>query len=305
MSLEEVEVQEGRLFNMVYYLLHRGHASAPELAEKFEVSVRTIYRDIDKLSSAGIPIYAEAGRNGGIFLKQDYVLDRTVFSDSEKEELLMALQSLTATKRLDNTGVLSKLSSLFNLKSSDWVEVDFSRWHEGQIDNTQFEALKSAVIRQHYLMITYVGMNGTCGKRKIAPVKLIYKSKAWYLKAYCQNKKAYRLFKLTRILNISLSGETFSNLPEEILAKNAEQSYRTIKLQFPKTMAYRVYDEFNQDDVSLMENGDLFVSTQMPEDTWLVGFLLSFGTEVEIIEPTSLQKIVAEQALKIFEKNKS
>jgi len=89
----------------------------------------------------------------------------------------MALQSLAATKNLDNTGVLSKLSSLFNLKSSEWVEVDFSRWHEGHIDNTQFETLKSAVIHQQYLMISYAGMNGTCGERKIAPLKLIYKSK--------------------------------------------------------------------------------------------------------------------------------
>jgi len=135
--------------------------------------------------------------------------------------------------------------------------------------------------------------------------KINIQVKGLYLKAYCQNKKAYRLFKVTRILNITLCGETFSNLPDEGLDENDERSYRPITLQFPRTMAYRVYDEFNQDDVKVMKNGELLVSTQMPEDAWLVGFLLSFGTEVDIIAPSSLKKIVAEQAQKIFEKNKT
>ena len=87
-------MQESRLFKIVYYLLDNGKATAPDLAEKLEVSVRTIYRDIDSLSNAGIPIYAEAGRNGGIYLKHEFVLDKAVLSKEEKKEILTALQSI-------------------------------------------------------------------------------------------------------------------------------------------------------------------------------------------------------------------
>lgn len=92
-------MQEGRLFRIVYYLLDKGRATAPELAKHFEVSVRTIYRDIDILSGAGIPIYAETGRNGGIYLMKGVVLDKTVLSDEEKQEILLAIQSMNCTKQ--------------------------------------------------------------------------------------------------------------------------------------------------------------------------------------------------------------
>ena len=91
-------MQESRLFRILYYLLDKGHATAPELAEKFEVSVRTIYRDVDAISSAGIPIYVTTGRNGGIQFLDDYVLNKSFFSDSEKLEILSSLQSLSAVQ---------------------------------------------------------------------------------------------------------------------------------------------------------------------------------------------------------------
>lgn len=93
-------MQESRLFRIIYYLLEKGQATAPELAERFEVSVRTIYRDIDSLSAAGIPIYAESGRNGGIRLMHGFVLDQTVLSKEEKQEILSALQSINITQNV-------------------------------------------------------------------------------------------------------------------------------------------------------------------------------------------------------------
>lgn len=105
-------MKEGRLFQILYYLLEKGHATAPELAARFEVSNRTIYRDIDALSASGIPIYAEKGRNGGIFLLHDHVLERAVFSDAEKQTLLEALQNLAAVGGAGDE-VIKKLSALF------------------------------------------------------------------------------------------------------------------------------------------------------------------------------------------------
>ncbi len=117
-------MQESRLFQIVYCLLEQGQATAPELAEKLEVSVRTIYRDMDALSAAGIPIYAQAGRNGGISLMKDFVLDKAVLSEDEKQEILTALQGLGAAQNKNSSRTLQKLSALFRLDASDWLEVE-------------------------------------------------------------------------------------------------------------------------------------------------------------------------------------
>ena len=117
LSKEELAMQESRLFKIVYHLLDKGQATAPELAEKFEVSVRTIYRDIDALSGAGIPVYAEAGRNGGIHLMSDFVLDKAVLSEEEKQEILTALQSINLTNNIGINQTLQKLSAIFRISS--------------------------------------------------------------------------------------------------------------------------------------------------------------------------------------------
>lgn len=126
-------MQESRLFRIVYYLLDKGRATAPELAEHFEVSVRTIYRDIDTLGGAGIPIYAETGRNGGIYLMKGFVLDKAVLSDEEKQEILLAMQSLSIAQ--NNDEIIRKLSAIFNLNTDNWLEIDFSRWGTPHSDN--------------------------------------------------------------------------------------------------------------------------------------------------------------------------
>lgn len=297
-------MQESRLFKIMYHLLERGKATAPELAEKFEVSVRTIYRDVDALSGAGIPIYAEAGRNGGIHLMNSFVLDKALLSEEEKQEILAALQSLSAAQRINSNLTLSKLSAIFKVSSENWLEVDFSRWGNENHDNETFEAVKAAIIQHKAAKITYANSYEAIRERKIYPLKLSYKSKAWYVKAYCTEKKDFRLFKLARILAWKMLEESFSYCPYPSQADAPPQEYNTITLRFPREMAYRVYDEFDKTQVQIEENGDLAVSAMMPEDVWLVGFLLSFGTQVDILSPAYLREAVARQAKLIYEKNK-
>ena len=206
-------MQESRLFKIVYHLLDKGRATAPELADKFEVSVRTIYRDIDALSSAGIPIYAEPGRNGGIFLLQDFVLDRALLSENEKLEVLTSIQSIFATGYTGGTEMLSKLSALFHVHTKDWLEVDFSRWGKRIYDNSKFEILKTAVIQCREVKIVYENSNSRRSTRILQPLKMSYKSKEWYLKAFCMEKQDFRIFKLNRILELELLEDTFVPRP--------------------------------------------------------------------------------------------
>lgn len=298
-------MQESRLFRMVYHLLDKGQATAPELAEKFEVSVRTIYRDIDALSGAGIPIYTEPGRNGGIHLMHDFVLDHAVLSKDEKQEILAALQSMAVTH---NTGsqTLQKLSALFQLNSENWLEVDFSRWGNTGTDHEKFELLKSAIIYRKCVKITYAGTGKEVSERIIHPLKMSYKSKSWYVKAYCTQKQEHRIFKLNRIIELEILAQSFTPRPFPEPKETQEQTfYPKIVLCFPQSISYRVWDEFDQTHIQQQENGDLIVSAHIPEDEWLIGYLLSFGTQVEIIEPVHLKKFLAEHAKKIYDKFKT
>ncbi len=299
-------MSDSRLFKILYHLIDKGRATAPELASKFEVSTRTIYRDVDALSSAGIPICAESGRKGGIYLMDNFVLDKTTLSDEEKEEIMTALQSVAAAGNSLETTLLTKMSALFKSGNStncdyDWLEIDFSRWGNHPEDNSKFELLKKAVIEHREVKIVYHSSEEVSSERVIRPIKLYFKSKEWYLKAFCLEKQDFRMFKLNRISNPELLEETFEPI---IYPKTPEESqvYHKIVLLFPKNMGYRVYDEFDEEQIEHKDNGDLLVTTNMPIDAWLISYLLSFGAQVELLEPKYLQKVLVKQARSICDK---
>ena len=165
-------MSEGRLFKIIYYLLEKGRATAPELAEKFEVSIRTIYRDVDSLSSAGIPIYVTAGRKGGIQLLDHFVLHKSILSDKEKQEILMGLQSLGAIQYQDAEDILTKLGAVFQTAQIKWIEADLSRWGISR-ENEQkiFQTLKQSILESRVISFTYYSSSGTGMKREAEPLK--------------------------------------------------------------------------------------------------------------------------------------
>lgn len=119
---------ESRLLQILFILMEKGSATAPELAEQFEVTPRTIYRDIDALSAAGIPVYAVRGKGGGLFISETYVLEKALFSEAEQQEILLAVQNLNLTNGGRSRVLLSKMNSLFEKKGTPWLEIDFSDW---------------------------------------------------------------------------------------------------------------------------------------------------------------------------------
>lgn len=133
---------------------------------------------------------------------------------------------------------------------------------------------------------------------------MMYRAKEWYIKAYCVDRADFRIFKFNRIIEMQILSEEFAPMEYPKSVDEPKQKYNTISLCFPKEMAYRVFDEFEASDIKEMENGDLIITTEMPEDNWLIGYLLSFGTQVTVIEPIYLKKILADEAKKIYEKNK-
>lgn len=297
-------MKESRLFGILYYLLDKKQATAPELAEKFEVSVRTIYRDVDSLSAAGIPIYVTTGRNGGIQFHDDFVINKSYFSDKEKQDILTTLQSVSVLDHFNENNLLTKLSALFNIRSDNWFEVDFSRFGNKSQDNLTFQLLKDAVVGCNVVNITYVSSYGTKTKRTIYPLKLLYKSKEWYIKSYCTEKNDFRIFKLSRIISIVTASNKFEPMEYPLFDENMDTQYSEIKLKFPQGMAYRIFDEFETENIYEQDDGNFIVTAYMPVDNWIIGYILSFGSDVEIIEPIYLRKYVADVAQKIYEKNK-
>ena len=181
-----------------------------------------------------IPAASLSGRNGGIHLLNDFVLDKAVLSEAEKQEILAASQSIHITRNMDCSRTLQKLSALFQLHSENWLEVDFSRWGNPGYDNETFELLKSAVIRCRNVKLRYAGSCEEIRERTVQPYKLVYKAKAWYLQAFCTEKQDWRVFKLNSILELDVLEEGFSQL-------NPPRPIETFEGEYPKvTLGTRV-----------------------------------------------------------------
>lgn len=283
---------ESRLFRILYLLLEKGSTMAPELARLFEVSVRTIYRDIERLSMAGIPLYSVSGKAGGIFLMKDFVLDRTLVSEDEKLELLSALQGIQALTDDRQDILLEKLESIFQVSTSPWIEVDLTDWRKREGQKELFDNIKQAILEKRRLVITYLSGSGQKTVRTVEPFKLVFKKRDWYLHAYCCLKEDWRFFKLSRIRNYHLTNETVKQKNVMDSVEGSEQVANKIEvfLKFSPKLAFRVYEDFSEDEIRLGEDGYYYVKTVLPEHESLYSYLLSYLDGVEILEPSRLKK---------------
>lgn len=278
-----------RMFEIVYILLERKKVTADELADHFEVSKRTILRDIEALAIAGIPIYTTKGKGGGISLLDSYVLNKAMLSTDEQNQLLLVLESVSSTKHLDTQSALSKLRTIFNKPAVNWIEVDFSRWGTITSDQQQFETIKKAILEEQILLLHYSNASGQTSTKKVCPLKLVFKAKAWYLQGYCLTKQDYRLYKVNRIIDVQTLTERFSReayqIPSISPAAESLENLITVKLLFSKELAFRAYDEFSSNNIHKNDDGSLLVVADLVEDYWLYSFLLSLGTGVKVLEP--------------------
>lgn len=285
-------MQINRLFEIVYLLLEKNCITAKELSEHFGVSVRTIYRDIDILSTANIPIYTNKGKGGGISLLENFVLDKSILSEEEQNQILFALQSLEKLNVNNEKKALEKMSMLFNKGTKNWIEIDFSNWGTDSTQNEKFNKIKESIINSKVIEITYFNSYGEENKRQIEPLQIWFKDKSWYIKAFCRLKQDYRIFKITRIRDVKVLDEHFKKeLPIE---KEKKQNFEVIslKLEISKEMAYRVYDEFEKENISKNENGDFIITIDYPENEWVYGYILSFGEYAKILSPEYAKDIV-------------
>lgn len=297
-----------RLLGIVYALLNKEIVTAAALAERFEVSVRTIYRDIEVLSQAGIPVYARKGKNGGICLVEQFVLNKMLITKEEQQQILTALLSVKETTASEEKAILQKLGNFFKTEPVNWIAIDFSDWGGGQ--KQLYEDIKQAILGSKVISFDYYGQNRAMSRRTVEPVQLLFKEYTWYLNAYCRERKALRHFKLTRIKRMVVSEESFAPREEWYQEEKVENRpdgnavpisvyAPTIVMWIDKKEAYRVYDRFAESEIEVLEDGDFLVRVAYPLDEWVYSLILSFGASAKVLEPVEIREEIKKRIAKM------
>ena len=283
-------MKDNRLFRILYYILEKEKVTANELAEKFEVSVRPIYRDIDSISSVGVPIFTTQGKGGGIKIDNEFILNKSLFDANEKEQIIAALQGLEKTNEAYKSELITKLSALFKIKNSNWIEIDFTSWGSNNTYQDLFNALKTTIINKNIISFSYNSSKAEKINRKVKPIRLLFKEQDWYLYAFCLLRNDFRYFKLSRMKDLEVLAINYEDNFENVVLKKGlkYENIVNIKLKFDKSVAFRVYDEFNE-AIEEDEKGNLYVEIKIPNNYKLYNYIFSFGSNVEILEPKEIR----------------
>ncbi|PFQ36862.1 transcriptional regulator [Bacillus cereus] len=303
-----------RLLSIIILLLNRRMVQAKELADRFEVSIRTIYRDIDAINAAGIPIVTYQGINGGIGLSEGYRLDRNILTNDELAAIVTALRSIsTSYDREQHQRLVEKIHSIilpsyeeeFQNKTNR-VLIDYSPWDGIEHLRPKLKLLDEALDSCVLVNFTYSNAEGEVSKRIVEPHVLILKGREWYLQAYCIEKEAFRLFKLKRMKELVINREktfirrdatTQEHLKSESQSKPS--NVPEVVLRFKDEARHLAEEWFGIEALLPVEDGGWLIKKAYPENEWLYSFILSLGHHVEVLEPKHLRGIIANRAEKI------
>lgn len=309
------------LFELVYILIDKKKATARELSEHFGVSTRTIYRWIDSLCLAGIPIFSTKGFGGGIEIDGNYSLDKTVLTEDEKVSLAAAANAVSALSGDDaSRAAAGKIRSLTKEKT-DWLEVDFGSWNPlGAYIRTVFDVAKGAILKKQVLCFDYYSSHGEVGRRFVQPWKIVFRGQAWYLYGWCNQKEEARYFKLSRIQNIRNTRRAADIFEDSLEAKKSKskdvereyserlkKEYRlvTLTVRIPKKELWRIMDDYKIEEnqsSSVASDGLTTVTFKIPDEVWLVTYLLSFGSSLEVVAPKSVKLALEEEIKRMYQK---
>lgn len=298
-----------RLLGILTYLLNRDVVTARALAEKFEVSPRTIQRDIDTLSLAGIPITSLQGASGGYGIMNSFTLNRQLMNTDDHFYMLTALKGLSSAygnRRIDD--LLEKAMTLSPVKEANpyrHLQLDFGVLREGAVTASGLAAMEAAIRDRQTVEFQYTNASGNISDRVVEPIALICKWYAWYVFGYCCAKQDYRLFRLSRIRQLQTAGRPFSVVhePAEILLSQIkdEQIYMDVKLTCASGMRIFMEESFPRASIQETANGQIEIGFSVPEnETGWFGKLLGYGDRITVLEPERLRHRLVEQAKAII-----
>lgn len=295
-----------RLIGILAILLQQDKVTAPYLAEKFEVSRRTINRDIEAICKAGIPLVTTQGQNGGISIMDGYRVDRTLLTSSDMKAILAGLRSLDSVCGTNRYQQLMEKFSAGNsnlLISGGHIAIDLSSWYKSSL-SPKIELIQSAIEGNRKIGFNYYSPKGE-SRREIEPYLLVFQWSSWYVWGYCGDKQDYRMFKLNRMLELVCTGETFEarELPEfKIENDNIFRGSLEVTALFEPEFKWRLIEEYGPDSFEEQADEKLLFRFWFMDKESTFGWLLSFGNHVELISPAELRdemgKIVKEIAKK-------
>ena len=296
-----------RLIGILSVLLQENMTTAPELAERFEVSRRTINRDIEALCKAGIPIKTSQGFGGGISIMDGYRMDRTILTSKDMQMILAGLRSLDSVSGSRYYGQLMEKiqsgSSEF-ISGRDSMLIDLSSWYKGSLA-PKIEVIHRAIENRHLIQFQYYAPSGE-SKRTVEPYYLIFQWSSWYVWSWCSDREDYRLFKLNRMDGVAETDRSFvcRNVPVPNLSN--EKIFPggiKVKALFSPDMKWRLVEEFGPHCFTEADDGRLLFSADYTDMDNLVTWLMTFGAKAEVLEPVEVRDIIranAEETLKIY-----
>ena len=304
-----------RLLAIVMILLRRGRTSAKDLAARFDVSERTIYRDLDAIDRAGIPITSYAGVAGGYEITESFRLERQYLSVAELQSIVTALQGIQST--LDDPDLdilLEKVGALVSRAGPHhtWpnrqpVVIQLNPWQSGHWDREIFGQLRVAIRDGMCVRITYLNTRGLFSERDVEPMTLVLKGYVWYLYGFCRLRQDFRIFRLSRIKQLTGLCDRVEARPDALSALDGrwtdwgEQATTQLDLHFTQQVRVQVEDFFDPDVIELQSDGSLRVRVDYPEDEWLYSMLLGYGAEVRVFQPAHVAQRLRERAEKIVQ----
>lgn len=297
-----------RLVSIIMILLEKKRIGAQELADRFEVSPRTIYRDIDAINMAGIPVRSTSGVGGGFEIMPGYKMDKRVFSTAELSALLMGLSNLSGMVRGEELlSALAKVRSFIpadrakdiDLKANQ-ICIDLRPWMGNRNIQLCLETIQTALQERRLLSFSYVDSHGNQTERTVEPYQLVLKGSHWYFQGYCQNRKDYRLFRLSRISNLQMRVETFAprEYQKPILdySEVLEAMQTTIRLRIHKSILDRVLDFCGFENFTPDGEEHYLVEYPFIENDYYLDMLLSFGQACECLSPTRVREELKRRA---------
>ncbi|MED4581261.1 YafY family protein [Brevibacillus choshinensis] len=307
-----------RLLAIITMLLNKRRMSASELANHFEVSLRTIYRDLETINAAGIPIVAYPGSNGGYEIMESFTIDRQYLSLEELVTVIAALKGVQSSSAESQVGhLLEKIKTLATTGSERTgtgsvhpIIYDFNPWGSTKESMSKVSQLRRAIENKQRVSFLYTKIQGDSQERTVEPVTLILKGYVWYVYGYCLWRKSYRLFRLSRIADLTVGEETFTPHETTVDTLRWLEEWESVDqvslvLEFSPNVHVRVKDMFRPNEVELRENGTLLVRTVASNDEWLHGMLLSFGEALTVIEPESIRCRIRDTVKKMTERYES
>ncbi len=303
-------MKSDRLLAITLLLINRKRMSSVELAKRFEVTERTIYRDMESISQAGVPVVAYPGRNGGFGVLENYKIDRNVFRSDEMTMLITALKGLNTAfrdKKLAET--LEKIKALQPGKAAGQRKesVYFSLTPQGNDKmSSLISQIRGAIEENRIISFQYRDSAGKETKRTAEPYMLSCYGYTWYLYCYCYLRNDFRQFRLSRVRALEIKNDSFIPRDVDLESRPWESDWGhtemvPLVLKFNPKARGRVEDFFDPSLIEKQKDGSLVVRVPYPEDPWVYSFILGFGEDAEVLEPEHVREVIKEKSGKIFD----